>query len=173
MLLTGCGATAIRPLPAEQPGWPNLMVKVHTPHPDDEPALRDEVERTGLFGKVARTAEEGDTAQLTISGIDERVDGKLGGPFCFDYAASYLTLGIVPEICDQDYDVTIEVTAPGSGRAEQVHAHLSQRRFIGLAGAFTSMFGQWRFFGPTPGDPALARAALLDRKAEIDALLKP
>ena len=172
--LAGCGATYVRPLPPpDAKGWPALTVKVHTPDPEDAGALSDEVARTHLFAGVAKTPEEGDTAQLTISGIEEHVDGKLRGGLCFDYAASYLTLGIIPEVCDQDYDVTIDVTAPGTGRAEQVHARLTQRRFIGFFGLVTSLFGKWHFFGPTPGDPVLARAALLDQKSEIDALMKP
>jgi hypothetical protein len=101
------------------------------------------------------------------------VVGSTTGPFCLDYALSYLTVGIVPEVCDQRYQVDIDVTAPATGRAAQFRAELTQRRFIGFFGLISSAFGDWKFFGPAPGNPVLARGALLDQKGQIDGLMKP
>jgi hypothetical protein len=108
-----------------------------------------------------------------ISAVDEKVIGHTTGSFCFDYALAFVTAGIVPEVCDQRYQVNIDVTAPASGRAAQFSTELTQRRFIGLFGAITSMFGDWHFFSSQSGNPVLARSALLDQKPQIDALLKP
>ena len=170
LLLCACGATKIRPDDSTNTAdFRNLRVKVQAGSSDGTARLQDELKRTGLFGEFVQGSMPAD---LVISAVDERVIGRTTGPFCLDYALAYLTAGIVPEICDQRYEVDIDVTAPASGRAAQYRAELTQRRFIGLFGAVTSMFGQWKFFGPEPGNPVLARSALLDQKPQIDALLK-
>jgi hypothetical protein len=171
-LASGCGATAVRPPQEAHADWRKLQVKVQTPDRSESGLLEDEVRRTGLFGKVTRGPSD-DSADLVISGIDEKPLGQTGGPFCLDYAMAYLTAGIIPEVCDQRYEVTLDVTAPGTGRGTQLRTELTQRRVVGLAGGVTSLFGDWRFFGPTPGDPTLARAALLDQGSQLDALRRP
>ncbi|MDE0853735.1 MAG: hypothetical protein OSA97_04865 [Nevskia sp.] len=172
LLLCACGATRIRPDEATSANWQDLRVKVQARSPEETAQLRDELKRTGLFGSFVQPGSGEAPADLVISAVDEKVIGKTTGPLCLDYALSYLTVGIIPEICDQRYQVDIDVTAPATGRAAQFRAELTQRRFIGLFGAITSMFGDWRFFGPQPGNPVLARGALLDQKPQIDALLK-
>jgi hypothetical protein len=172
LLLCACGATKIRPeTQAGAPDWRNLRVKVQGPAEAAGP-LQDELQRTGLFANFVPAGAD-QPADLVISAIDEKVIGSTTGPFCLDYALSYLTVGIVPEVCDQRYQVDIDVTAPATGRAAQFRAELTQRRFIGLFGLISSAFGDWSFFGPMPGNPVLARGALLDRKGQIDGLLKP
>jgi hypothetical protein len=172
LLLCACGATKIRP---EESGsaadWHSLKVKVQGADADTTSRLQDELQRTGLFANFVSGADA--PADLVISAVDEKVIGTTSGPFCFNYAFSYLTVGIVPEICDQHYQVDIDVTAPATGRAAQFRAQLTQRRFIGLFGLISSAFGDWKFFGPEPGNPVLARGALLDQKGQIDGLLKP
>jgi hypothetical protein len=172
VLASGCGATAIRPLPASPADWRNLHVKVQTPDRSDAAFLQDEVSRTGLFGKVIHGPSE-EPADLIISAISEHPLGETGGPFCLDYAMAYLTAGIIPEVCDQRYEIVIDATAPATGRGQQFRSELTQRRIVGLAGGVASMFGDWRFFGPTPGDPTLARAALLTQQEQLDSLRKP
>lgn len=172
LLLCACGATRIRPDEAAPANWQNLRVKVQARSPEETAQLRDELKRTGLFGNFVQPGSGEAPADLVISAVDEKVIGKTTGPLCLDYALSYLTVGIMPEICDQRYQVDIDVTAPATGRAAQFRAELTQRRFIGLFGAITSMFGDWHFFGPQAGNPVLARGALLDQKPQIDALLK-
>jgi hypothetical protein len=173
LLLCACGATRIRP---EQPepaaDWKSLHVVVKAHDPDDTDRLYDELKRTGLFGDLVKAGGDTGPTDLVISGMDEHVIGNTSGPFCLDYALSYLTAGIVPEICDQHYQVLIDLNAPGTGQAAQFRAELVQRRFIGLFGLITSMFGRWQYFGPQPGNPVLAQGALIDQKAQIDALLK-
>jgi hypothetical protein len=173
LLLCACGATKIRSDVPSTANWHDLRVKVQAHTPEDSAQLEDELKHTGLFTNFVPSGVNDAPADLVISAVDERVIGKTTGPFCFNYAFSYLTAGIVPEICDQQYQIDIDVTAPASGRAAQFQAELTQRRFIGLFGAITSMFGDWHFFGPQPGNPVLARSALLDQKPQIDALLKP
>jgi hypothetical protein len=169
LLLCACGATKIRPDSAGSADWRNLHVRVQAQTPDATEQLQDELKRTGLFGAFAA----GDTTpDLVISALDEKVIGSTTGPFCLDYALSYLTVGVIPEVCDQKYQVDIDVTAPATGRAAQFRAELTQRRFIGLFGLISSAFGDWHFFGPQPGNPVLARGALLDQKTQIDGLLK-
>jgi hypothetical protein len=173
LLLCACGATKIRP---EEPGaaaadWHSLRVKAQGQDADATAQLQDELKRTKLFGSFVSGADA--PADLVISAIDEKVVGSTTGPFCFNYAFSYLTAGIVPEICDQRYQVDIDVTSPATGRAAQFRAELTQRRFIGLFGLISSAFGDWKFFGPAPGNPVLARGALLDQKTQIDGLMKP
>lgn len=175
LLLSACGATKIRPeQPQASADWKSLHVVVKAHDPDDTDRLYDELKRTGLFGEGLVKAG-GDTAptDLVISGVDEHVVGTTSGPFCLDYAMSYLTAGIVPEICDQHYSVLIDATVPAKGQAAQFRADLVQRRFIGFFGLVTSAFGEWQFFGPQSGNPVLAKGALIDQKPQIDALLKP
>lgn len=172
LLLCACGATKVRPDDQSTANWHELRVKVQAHTPEDSAQLQDELKRTGLFANFVQPGVNDAPADLVISAVDEKVIGKATGSFCFDYALSYLTAGIVPEVCDQQYQVDIDATAPASGRAAQFRAELTQRRFIGLFGAITSMFGDWHFFGPQPGNPVLARSALLDQKPQIDALLK-
>lgn len=173
LLLCACGATKIRPDAAGGTDWSNLRVKVQAQTPEDTAQLQSELKRTGLFGNFVQPAPGEAPADLVISAVDEKVIGTTTGPFCLDYALSYLTVGIIPEICDQKYQVDIDVTAPANGRAAQFRAELTQRRFIGLFGLISSAFGDWHFFGPQPGNPVLARGALLDQKGQIDGLLKP
>jgi len=173
LLLCACGATRI--LPDQQPSsvnWRELHVMVRAQTPDETAALQSELKRTGLFDQFVQPGADETPPDLVISAVSEKVIGSAGGSLCFDYALDYLTIGIVPEVCDQRYQVDIEVTAPGSGHAARFSVELTQRRFIGLFGAISSMFGQWHFFGPQPGNPVLARRALLDQKAQIDGLLK-
>ncbi|MBL6752110.1 MAG: hypothetical protein ISP90_16435 [Nevskia sp.] len=172
VLASACGATAVRPPQGEAADWRKLHVKVQTPERSDAGFLADEVRRTGLFGKVSR-GPSNDASDLVISAIDEHPLGEVGGPFCLDYALAYLTAGIIPEVCDQRYEVVIDITAPATGRASQLRTELTQRRVVGLAGGVTSLFGDWRFFGPTPGDPTLARAALLNQREQVEALRGP
>ncbi|MDR3417433.1 MAG: hypothetical protein P4L83_14745 [Nevskia sp.] len=171
LLLCACGATKVRPDNPPAADWHSLKVAVRAHDADDTSRLRDEVNATGLFGPLAATGSTTAPPDLVISAIDEKVVSNTTGPFCLDYALSYLTAGIVPEICDQQYQVDIDVSVPATGRAARLRAELTQRRFIGLFGAVTSMFGDWHFFGPTPGDPVLARSALLGQRQQIDALL--
>jgi hypothetical protein len=172
LLLCACGATKIRP---EESGtaadWRSLHVKVQGADAETTSQLQDELRRTGLFAGFVSGADA--PADLVISAVDEKVIGSTTGPLCLDYALSYLTVGIIPEVCDQRYQVDIDVTAPATGRAAQFRAELTQRRFIGLFGLIASAFGDWKFFGPQPGNPVLARGALLDQKSQIDGLLKP
>jgi len=169
LLLCACGATKIRPDSGGNTDWHSLRVKVQAQTPEATAQLADELKRTGLFGDFASGDAQPD---LVISAVDEKVIGSTTGPFCLDYALSYLTVGVIPEVCDQQYQVDIDVTAPATGRAAQFRAELTQRRFIGLFGLITSAFGDWQFFGPQPGNPVLARGALLDQKTQIDGLLK-
>ncbi|MDI3258100.1 MAG: hypothetical protein QJR02_00010 [Sinobacteraceae bacterium] len=174
LCLSACGATVIRPQAPEHADWKTLRVKVDPPDPDRAEALRAELDGTHLFGTVAlpaQFAQDDRTPDLIVSRVDEKVMGRTHGPFCFAYALSYLTLGLVPEVCDQRYQVRIDLTAPATGRADQLTVELVQRRVMGWYGALSSLFGDWRFFGPGPGDPPLARAALLTERAKIDALL--
>jgi hypothetical protein len=174
LLLCACGATRIRPdQPQASADWKNLNVMVKAHDPDDSARLYDELKRTGMFGNLMQPGGDAGPVDLVISGLDEHVVGNTTGPFCLNYALSYLTAGIVPEICDQHYQVLIDVNAPATGQAAQLHADLVQRRFIGFFGLVTSMFGQWQFFGPEPGNPVLAKGALIDQKPQFDALLKP
>ena len=171
VIVSACGATIVRPEPEAAPDWRKLKVKVQTPAGTDPIFLQNEVSRTGLFADVSRS--EGDTSpDLVISNIDEHSVGKVTGPFCLDYALAYLSIGIFPEICDQQYSVVVTVTAPATGRAAVLNGEFTQRRFIGFAGVVASMFDGWHFFGPSPSDPALARAALLSQRGEIDGLMK-
>jgi hypothetical protein len=172
LLLCACGATKIRPQSPATADWHDLRVMVQAQTAEDSDRLRKELQSTHLFGRLDPPGPSALLPDLVISAMDERVIGETTGPFCLNYALAYLTAGIVPEICDQRYQVDIDVTVPVSGRAARFRAELTQRRFIGLFGAITSMFGDWRFFGPLPGDPILARAALLDQKGQIDALMK-
>ena len=172
LLLCACGATRIRPDDPSTANWHDLRVMVRAQAPEDSEQLQDELKRTGLFANFVQPGSDNAPADLVISAVDEKVIGHTTGSFCFNYVAAYLTAGIFPEVCDQKYQVDIDVTAPASGRAAQFRAELTQRRFIGLFGAITSMFGDWHFFGPQPGNPVLARGALLDQKPQIDALLK-
>ncbi len=174
LLLCACGATKLRPdQPPSSANWRELRVMARAPTPDETAALQSELQRTGLFAKLVPAGTDEAPVDLVISAVDEKIVGTATGSFCFDYALDYLTVGIVPEVCDQRYQVTIDVTAPGSGHAAQFQTELTQRRFIGLFGAMSSLFGDWHFFGPQPGNPVLARGALLDQKAQIDGLLKP
>jgi hypothetical protein len=173
LLLCACGATKIRPEDpgATAPDWHSLKVKVQAADPDSSAQLQDELKRTGLFENFVSGPDA--SADLVISALDEKVVGTTTGPLCLDYALSYLTAGIIPEICDQRYRVDIDVTSPATGRAAQFRAELTQRRFIGLFGLISSAFGDWKFFGPEAGNPVLARGALLDQKPQIDGLMKP
>lgn len=174
LLLCACGATKVRPddPQATAPDWSRLKVKVQAQDADTTAQLQDELKRTRLFPNLVSGADA--NADLVISALDEKVIGTTSGPFCFDYAFSYLTAGIVPEVCDQKYQVDIDVTVPATGHAAQFRAELTQRRFIGLFGLISSAFGDWKFFGPQQeGNPVLARAALLDQKGQIDGLMKP
>ncbi|HWY24754.1 MAG TPA: hypothetical protein VNX47_07535 [Nevskia sp.] len=170
LLLCACGATKIRPDNQSTADWRNLHVKVQAQTPEATAQLQDELKRTGLFGDLAAGSDA--PPDLVISAVDEKVIGTTTGPFCLDYALAYLTAGIVPEVCDQQYQIDIDVTAPATGRAAQFRAELTQRRFIGLFGLISSAFGDWKFFGPQTGNPVLARGALLDQKSQIDGLLK-
>jgi hypothetical protein len=170
LLLCACGATKIRDESPSLANWSDLRVKVQGQNPDATAQLQDELKRTGLFSAFVTGPDA--PADLVISAVDEKVVGETSGPFCFNYAFSYLTAGIVPEVCDQKYEVDIDVTAPATGRAAQFRAELTQRRFIGLFGLISSAFGDWKFFGPQAGNPVLARGALLDQKGQIDGLLK-
>jgi len=172
LLLCACGATKIRPDNPSTANWHDLRVMVRAQTADDSEQLQSELKRTGLFSHFVQPGTDETPPDLVISAVDEKVIGNTSGSFCFNYVLDYLTVGLVPEVCDQHYQVDIAVTAPGSGRAAQFRAELTQRRFIGLFGAITSMFGDWHFFGPQPGNPVLARGALLDQKPQIDALLK-
>ena len=173
LLLCACGATRIRPDDPSTANWQDLRVMVRAQSPNDTEQLQSELKRTGLFGKFVQPGTDSTPADLVISAVDEKVIGKTTGPLCLNYALSFVTVGIIPEICDQRYQVDIDVTAPATGRAAQFRAELTQRRFIGLFGAITSMFGDWHFFTSLTGNPVLARGALLDQKPQIDALLKP
>jgi hypothetical protein len=172
LLLCACGATKLRPDVQSTANWQSLRVMVKAPAQEDSAALQSELKRTGLFGDIVQPGADEAPVDLVISAVDEKVIGSPTGTFCFKYGLDYLTLGLVPEVCDQRYEVDIAATAPASGRAAQFRAELTQRRFVGLLGAIASMFGDWHFFGLRPGDPVLARGALLDQKPQIDALLR-
>lgn len=173
LLLCACGATRIRPDVPDTGNWQNLRVKVQTGDAEETKRLKSELKSTGLFGPFV---EDG-PADLVISAVDEHVVGRPTGPsgwFCLDYALDYLTLGVIPEVCDQKYQVRIDANSPANGSAAQFSADLTQRRFAGWFGAFTSMFGGWHFYGPQQNDnPVLAKAALQDQKPQMDQLLKP
>lgn len=170
LLLCACGATKVRPDSPGSADWHSLRVAVKAQSPEATDTLKSELNSTGLFKEFVAPGEQAD---LVISAIDEKVLGTTSGPFCLDYALSYLTVGLIPEVCDQRYQVDIDVTAPASGRAAQFRTELVQRRFIGLFGLISSAFGDWHYFGPQNGNPVLARGALLDQKSQIDGLLKP
>jgi hypothetical protein len=180
LLLCACGATKIRPDdqlagPAANHAagdWSQLRVMVRAPAGEDSASLQSELKRTHLFKDFVQPGADESPADLVISAVDEQVVGPVGGTFCFQYALDYLTLGVLPEVCDQRYRVTISATAPATGHAAQFSVELTQRRFIGLFGLISSAFGDWNFFGPQPGDPVLARGALLQEKAQIDGLMK-
>jgi hypothetical protein len=176
LALSACGATVVRPQAPAHEAWKTLRVKVDALDPERSAALRAELARTGLFGEVAlpaQFAQDNRAPDLIVSRVDEKVIGRTHGPFCFAYALSYLTLGLVPEVCDQRYEVRIDLTAPATGRGDELVVALTQRRILGWYGALSSLFGDWRFFGPGPGDPPLARTALLTERSRIDALLAP
>jgi hypothetical protein len=175
LILCACGATRIRPEVPDTGNWQNLRVKVQTGDAEQTKRLRDELKRTHLFGPFV---EDG-PADLVISAVDEHVVGRPTGGFCFDYALDFLTLGVIPEFCDQKYDVRIDASSPATGSAAQFSAELTQRRFVGWFGAITSLGSGWHFFfadelfGENVGNPTLARAALHDQKPQMDQLLKP
>lgn len=177
MLLCACGATRIRPDVPNTGNWQNLRVKVQTGDAEETQRLKSELKDTGLFGPFV---EDG-PADLVISAVEEHVVGRPTGAgwICVDYALDFLTLGIVPEVCDQKYEVRIDANSPATGSAAQFSAELTQRRFIGWFGAITSLGSGWHFFfaqnflGENGGNPPLARAALQDQKKNIDQLLKP
>lgn len=170
LLLCACGATRIRQDVPNTGNWQNLRVKVQTGDAEETNRLKSELKSTGLFGPFV---EDG-PADLVISAVDEHVVGRPAGGFCFDYALDYLTLGVIPEFCNQKYEVRIDANSPANGSAAQFSAELTQRRFAGWFGAITSLFGDWHFYGPQRNDnPVLAKAALQDQKQNIDQLLKP
>jgi len=119
LLLCACGATKIRPDSGGTGNWSNLRVKVQAQTPEATAQLQDELKRTGLFSEFVSGEAQPD---LVISAVDEKVIGSTTGPFCLNYALSYLTVGVIPEICDQQYEVDLDVTAPATGRAAQFRA---------------------------------------------------
>jgi hypothetical protein len=175
LILCACGATRVRPDVPNTGNWQNLRVKVQTGDSEQNQRLESELKRTGLFGPFVQDGP----ADLVISAVDEHVVGRPTGPICVGYALDFLTVGIIPEVCDQKYDVRIDASSPATGSAAQYSAELTQRRFIGWFGAITSLGSGWHFFfadelfGANVGNPTLARAALQDQKPQMDQLLKP
>jgi hypothetical protein len=170
--LCACGATEIRPASAPSAEWSQLQVAVRAADAEDAARLQDELRRTRLFGAVQLAPGDGGKADLLVTRLDQQLIGDPQGAFCFKYAASYLSAGLIPAVCDQRYRVNIELSAPASGRSEQLQVELTQRRVMGLYGAISSMFGDWQFWADTPGlNPPLTRAALLDQRPAIDRLL--
>lgn len=176
LLLCACGATRIKPDVPDAGGWQDLRIKVQTGDPEQTRRLKSELKSTGLFGPFV---EDG-PADLVISAVEEHVVGKTtpGGFICVNYVLDILTAGIIPEVCDQKYEVKIDANSPATGSAAQFSAELTQRRFIGWFGAITSLGSGWHFFfadelfGENVGNPVLAHAALQDQKQNIDQLLK-
>jgi hypothetical protein len=171
LLLCACGATRIRPDVPNTGNWRDLQVKVQAGDAEETKRLKSELKSTGLFNQFV---EDG-PADLVITAVDEHVVGRPKGSICLSYALDYLTLGIIPEVCDQKYTVRIDANSPANGSAAQFSVDLTQRRVAGWFGALTSLGSGWHFYGPEDqtSNPVLAKAALQDQKKNIDQLLKP
>lgn len=171
LLLCACGATRIRPDVPFSGDWQSVRVKVQTGDAEENKRLESELKSTGLFDAFVKDGP----ADLVISAVDEHVVGRPTGNVCLSYALDYLTLGIIPEVCDQKYTVRIDANSPANGSAAQFSVDLTQRRVAGWFGALTSLGSGWHFYGPEDqnSNPVLARAALMDQKKNIDQLLKP
>jgi len=132
--------------------------------------LQYELQQSGLFQKVAVMSELHQRPDLIVDSYENTKFGFPVGFQCFEPYLLVLTVGIVPQTCESDIDVSFRLRRP-NGRALTIgYQHFKEKSVSGWVALPLSVSPEWRY------ERSLARDLWLSvfqsREAQILAALR-